>query len=131
MTEVVKRYSQAFQRQVVAEYEAGSSITALQKKYGIGGSVTIHKWIKKYGSEGLRHNLVRIQTTEEVNQVKALEQQVEQLERALARVTVEKLRLESIVEELQAGLGEEAVKKNAAPSLPGSTANSRSARSTK
>lgn len=28
----LKRYSEAFQRQVVAEYEAGSSMTALQQK---------------------------------------------------------------------------------------------------
>lgn len=129
MTQAVKRYSEAFRRQVVAEYEAGASMTALQKKYGITGTQTIPKWITKYGSQGFRHKLVRIQTTEEANRVKELEQQVEQLERALARMTLEKLRLESIVEELQAE--EEAVKKNAPASLPGSTKNSKPTRSFK
>lgn len=129
MTRVYKQYSEAFRRQVVAEYEAGSSMTGLQKKYGITGSLTIQKWIKKYSTEGLRHNLVRIQTAEEANQVSVLEQQVEQLERALARMTLEKLRLESIVEELQAGLGAETVKKNAAPSSPGSIRSSKRIRS--
>lgn len=127
MTQVVKRYSEAFRRQVVAEYEGGTSMTALQKKYGITGTQTIPKWIVKYGSAGFRHNVVRVQTAEEANRVKALEQQVEQLERALARVTLEKLKLESTLEELHAD--EETVKKNAPASLPASTTNSKSTRS--
>jgi transposase-like protein len=47
MAKTIKRYSDAFRRQVVAEYEAGSSIAQLQKKYGITGGQTIQAWIKK------------------------------------------------------------------------------------
>lgn len=111
----IKRYSEGFKRQVVAEYEAGSSIPALNKKYGITGGSTIRDWIKKYAKEGFRHELVRIQTTEEANRVKELEQQVQQLEQALGKVVLEKLKLESILEELEETYGVE-VKKNAVSS---------------
>ncbi len=108
----IKRYSEAFKRQVVAEYETGISISDLQKKYGITGGMTIPNWIKKYAKQGFRHELVRIQTAEEVNRVKELEQQVQELEQTLGKVVLEKLKLESILEELEERYGVE-VKKNA------------------
>jgi transposase len=112
MTHKIKRYSEGFKRVVVSEYETGSELPALQKKYGIRGSNTIPRWIRQYGSQGFRHELIRIQTTQEVNQIKELEQQVEELQHALGRVTLEKLRLESTLEVLSER-AEEQVKKNA------------------
>ena len=109
---IIKRYSEAFKRQVVAEYETGISISDLQKKYGITGGMTIPNWVKKYAKQGFRHELVRIQTAEEVNRVKELEQQVQELEQTLGKVVLEKLKLESILEELEERYGVE-VKKNA------------------
>jgi transposase-like protein len=120
MTEKIKRYSEAFRRQVVAEYESGVTITSLQKKYGIKGGTTIQTWIKKYARAGFRHEVVHIQTVEEVNRVKDLEKQVKEMEQALGKVMLDKLKLESILEELQGGQGEE-VKKNAAPLSNGSS----------
>ncbi len=38
---VMKRYNKAFKVQVVREYEAGTSLSALREKYGIGGGNTI------------------------------------------------------------------------------------------
>jgi transposase len=114
MSEKIKRYSEAFRRQVVAEYENGVGIPSLQKKYGITGGTTIQTWIKKYAKAGFRHEVVHIQTTEEVNRVKGLEKQVKELEQALGKVMMEKLKLESILEELQDGEGK-LVKKNARP----------------
>ncbi len=108
----IKRYSEAFKRQVVAEYETGISISDLQKKYGITGGMTIPNWVKKYAKQGFRHELVRIQTAEEVNRVKELEQQVQELEQTLGKVVLEKLKLESILEELEERHDVE-VKKNA------------------
>jgi transposase len=121
----IKRYSESFRRQVVAEYEAGSSILHLQKKYGIGGGSTIQRWIKKYAYEGLRTNVVRIQTAEEANQMTVLNKQIETLEQALLRMTLEKLKYEAIVEELELLYGDEVRKKNAASSLAGSRAKSK------
>jgi transposase len=101
MTNSIKRYSESFRRQVITEYEAGCTISDLQKKYGIMGGSTIQKWIKKYSNEGLRTSLVRIQTAEEANQVTQLNQQINVLERALVKMTLEKLKYEAIVEELE------------------------------
>jgi transposase len=113
MTTKIKRYSESFRRQVVSEYEAGNSIPELRKKYGINGSMTIPRWIQKYGRAGFRHALVRIQTADEVQRVKELEKQVKELQSALGRMTLEKLKLESILEVLQEGGSADVVKKNA------------------
>jgi transposase-like protein len=115
MTKQVKRYSEAFKLQVVSEYEAGSNIGDLQKKYGITGGSSIRRWIKKYAKEGFRHELIRIQTAQEARRVKELEKQVQELEQMLGKVTLEKLKLESILEELEEAYGVE-VKKNAVQS---------------
>ena len=120
----VKRYSEAFKRQVVSEYEGGASISDLQKKYGITGGVTIPGWIKKYAKGGFRHKLVKIQTAEEADRVRELEEQVQELEQALGKVTLEKLKLESILEELEESYGVE-VKKNAVRSSQGSPKKSK------
>ncbi len=119
MTKTYKRYSEAFKRQVVSEYEAGMSVNSLKKKYGIKGSETINLWIKKYAREGFRHELIRIQTADEIDQIKSLEKRIEELERTLGRVTLEKLKLESMVEELEESFGVE-IKKNEVPSSNGS-----------
>jgi len=110
MTKTIRRYSEGFKRQVVSEYEDGTSIVTLQRKYGINGNMTIQRWIKQHGREGLRHQLMHIQTLEEVERVKSLEQQVQELQQALGRVMLEKLKLESQLEMLQATA--ETVKKN-------------------
>jgi transposase-like protein len=115
MTKKIRRYSEAFKRQVVAEYEAGNNISDLAKRYGITGGMTIKYWIKKYAKDGFRHELVRIQTTEEANRVRELELQVKELEQALGRVMLEKLKLESILEVLQEK-EVDIVKKNELPS---------------
>ncbi|HEY9121674.1 MAG TPA: transposase [Brevefilum sp.] len=115
MKKTYKRYSEAFKRDVVSEYEAGVSMLALKKKYNIGGSETINGWIKKYAREGFRHELVRIQNKDEIKQIKILEKKNAELEKALGKVTLEKLKLESILEELEESYGVE-IKKNEASS---------------
>ena len=50
----IKRYSLPFKKQVVQEYEAGASISSLQRKYGIGGNQTIRNWITKYSQKESR-----------------------------------------------------------------------------
>jgi transposase-like protein len=117
----IKRYSESFKIQVVREYEAGNSITELQKKYGITGGQTIQAWIKKYAREGLRHKVMRIQTAEEVDRICELEAEVKELKEALVKVSLEKLALESILEVLQeTGVITDEVKKNAVSSSNGS-----------
>ena len=45
-----ERYSEAFKRQVVQEYERGNvTKDDLQRKYHIGGHSTVLQWCRKYG----------------------------------------------------------------------------------
>ena len=115
MKKTYKRYGEAFKRQVVSEYEAGVSVNSLQQKYDIRGSETIKGWIKKYAREGFRHEIIRIQTKDEIQRIKTLENKIEELEQALGKVMLEKMKLESIVEELEESYGVE-IKKNGLPS---------------
>lgn len=111
---VMKRYSEAFKRQVVSEYEDGHSVASLRGKYGLTGNGTIENWVKKYAHAGLRHELVIIQRGDERERHKAVEARVRELETAVAQLTLEKIVLESSLAEAEKLLGME-VKKNGAP----------------
>ncbi len=111
MSATKKKYSEAVIRQIINEYEAGSSIAELKRKYGITGGQTVQNWIKRYSNEGLRHRYIRIQQADEIDQVKTLEKRIKELEQALGKTTLEKLKLECIVEEYQETFGGELVKK--------------------
>ena len=105
------RYSEAFKKQVVREYEAGKSATSLRNKYGIKGGSTVTGWVRKYGREGSRYEQMVIQKPEEQQRVKVLEKRIQELESALAQVMLDKLMLESLVEVIEEEEGLE-VKKN-------------------
>jgi transposase-like protein len=107
MKKTYKRYGEAFKQQVVKEYEAGASVNSLQKKYDIRGSATIAGWIKKYARDGFRHEMIQIQTTEDIQRIKTLEDKIQELEQALGKIMLEKLKLESTVEELEESYGVE------------------------
>jgi transposase-like protein len=112
--QVFKRYSEAFKRQVVSEYEEGHSVNSLRIKYGITGATTIEGWIKKYAHAGLRHELVVIQRADEREREKAMAKRLQDLEAAVAQLTLEKIVLESSLAEAEKLLGMD-VKKNDAP----------------
>lgn len=117
MTErIVKRYSIAFKKHVVGEYEKGESLYALQARYGIGGSHTIARWVKQYGREGLRHKVMRIQQPEEQDRVKELEGRVKELEAALVQATLDRLMYQAMVEVAEEKYGLELKKTNVARS---------------
>ena len=93
--QVYKRYSEAFRIQVVREYEQeGVSLNALQKRYGVSHP-TLQRWIKKYSLQGIRHQIMVIQTPEEQGQMKALQERNKQLEKLVAQLSLDKLMLES------------------------------------
>jgi transposase-like protein len=93
--QIVKRYSVAFKKQVVKEYEAGASASALKRKYGLGCTHMVVKWVKKYGREGVRHKLMVVQTPKEQEQLKELEARVAELEKLVAQLSLDKFMLES------------------------------------
>ena len=86
---IIKRYSLAFKQKVVREYEAGASLSALGRKYGIGGTTTVQKWVKKYGQAGVRHKQMLIQDPSDQEKTKQLKQRVVQLEKLVAPTRAE------------------------------------------
>lgn len=82
-----KRYSEAFQRQVIEELEQeGLSVSELQRKYGLCHG-TVRYWLRKHGNGSRK--VIRVETPEEIDQLKRLKQRVRQLESALADTSVE------------------------------------------
>jgi transposase len=83
------RYSEAFKMQVVREIESQEiSGSQMQKKYGIGGSDTVAKWVRKYGN-GLLGKVIRVETPNEINELKRLKERVKRLEALLADTNLE------------------------------------------
>ena len=80
------RYSEAFKRQVVGEIEDGKheSIDAVRRAYGIGGSITVGRWVRKYGREELQPKRVRIETLTERDELKEARKRIRELEAAVA-----------------------------------------------
>ena len=103
--EIVKRYSQAFRQQVVREYEKGASVSKLQQKYGIGGSTTIRRWIKKYSHAGLRSEKMVIQSPEDQIEFKAMKSRIVELESALAESVLDSRMLKATLEVASDALG--------------------------
>jgi transposase-like protein len=61
---------------------------AIQHKYGIKGSGTVVKWVRKYGN-GTRGKVIRVEKPEEINELKRLKGRVRQLESALADANID------------------------------------------
>lgn len=92
---VVKRYSIAFKKQVIQEYEAGATIAELQRKYGLSNGPTVKRWISQYSREGVRHKVMHIQRPEEQEQVKELQKRLAEMEKLVAQLSLDKFMLES------------------------------------
>ena len=114
---VIKRYSMAFKKQVVQEYEDGTSIAQLQRKYGISPGPTIKRWISQYSPEGVRHKVMHIQRPEEQEQVKELQQRITELEKLVTQLSLDKFMLESSLAVAEEELGYELKKKSDTKSL--------------
>lgn len=89
------RYSEAFKLQIVREFEEGmhGSCAAASTAYGIRGATTVESWVLKYGREHLLKRVIRVETTDERNELKRMKQRIMDLERALGDATLD-LRLE-------------------------------------
>jgi transposase-like protein len=80
------RYSEAFKLQVIRELESGKfgSCFAASEAYGIKGTTTVQRWVRQYGREHLLRRVVRVETVDEVSELKALRKRVRELESALS-----------------------------------------------
>jgi len=88
---VIVRYSDCFKRSVIEEIEKnGLSIEDCRRKYGIGGAMTIQKWLKMYGKNHLLNKIVRVETIDEIQEIKALKKEIKALKEAYAEMAIEK-----------------------------------------
>lgn len=124
MGAVVTKYSDAFKRQVVRELESGRlrNHWEARDRYGIGGGGTVGEWVRKYGSERMQKKIVRVETTEERDQIKALKVRIKELELAVldskVQESLHKAYFDIVCEEY--GVKDpEGVKKNIARKLSG------------
>ena len=90
-SKTIRQYSISFKRQVIADLESGrfDSIESARRHYGIGGTSTIQKWLRKYGKNHLLPKVVIVQKPNERDMIRELKQQVAQLQRALGQTQVE------------------------------------------
>ena len=87
----IVRYSDCFKRSVIEEIEKnGLSIEECRRKYAIGGATTIQKWLKMYGKNHLLNKIVRVETIDEIQEIKALKKEIKALKEAYAEMTIEK-----------------------------------------
>lgn len=91
------RYSISFKQQVVRELEEGTSIIELRRRYNIKGGETIQKWIRKFGREHLLNKVIRVETMEDRDRLKQLEQENKKLKLALADAYMAKDCLEVLI----------------------------------
>ena len=81
-----RRYSEAFQQQVVRELEAGKfrSINQARKAYGIGSGDAIRVWVLRHGNPNLHPKIIRVESMKERDQKKEDRARIRELEAALA-----------------------------------------------
>ena len=90
------RYSEAFKIQLVTEIERqGVSIASVRRKYGVRGDGTVEAWVRKYGN-GTRGKIIRVETPEQIDELKRLKERVKRLESLLADLTNLKSRLDIV-----------------------------------
>ena len=115
--QIIRRYSLAFKKQVVKEYEAGASASALKRRYGLGGTHMVVQWVKQHSREGVRHKLMVIQTPKEQERVKELEADIAELKGLVAQLSLDKFMLECSLTVAEEELGHKVKKKSPTPSL--------------
>ena len=87
------RYSEVFKRKVVEGLEKGELRNQAEARelYGIGGSCTIHRWIRQYGKNHLLAKVVKVESVKERDRIKQLKRKIRELEKALADSKVEQV----------------------------------------
>ena len=82
----VLRYSDAFKRNIVEKVAQGiyATLGEAQRKNGIRGHGTLVYWIKKYGREDILPKRIKVETMNEIDELKVLRKQNKDLKAALA-----------------------------------------------
>jgi transposase-like protein len=82
----VVRYSEAFKLRLVEDVANGkyASLDEARRRNGIRGGGTLAMWIKKYGREDILPKRVKVETMDEINELKEARKRIRELEAALA-----------------------------------------------
>lgn len=104
-TRKLKSYSETFKQQVVSEVDTGTySKNEIVKIYGIGPA-TLYRWIRKYGKFELFNKRVRIETMDDLDQIKQLEKEIKELKATLAKREVDHFKTECYLQVAMDKLG--------------------------
>ena len=91
------RYSIGFKQMVVNEVEGGSKVEDVRKKYDIGSPATIPQWVHKLGKNHLLNKIVRIETMEDKDRLKAVEEELKRVKIAYANARMANDCLEEVI----------------------------------
>jgi transposase-like protein len=95
----IKRYSTCFKLQVVEEIEKnGLSIEECRLKYDISGANTIQTWLLKFGKHHLLNKIIRVETREEIDELKRLRAENKALKEAYAELSLHHKCSEKVIE---------------------------------
>lgn len=109
---ITMSYSESFRQQVVRDVESGKyTMYQAQQVYGIKGNSTIRSWIDKYGAGKSVNKRVRVETPEEIRQIKLLQAERDELKRGLSDAFLKVMRLEASLAIAEERLGESIEKK--------------------
>src|SRR5215475_10847528 len=83
------RYSEAFKMAVVHEVEEQDlPVEQVRRKYGIHSHCTVVLWVRRYGN-GSRGKIIRVETPEQIDELKRLKERVKRLEGLLADANID------------------------------------------
>jgi len=104
-------YSLGFKKQVVDMIERGDySKKEIARRFQVS-PVSLYKWMRQLGRNDLIGRVVRIETMEERDKTKELEEEISRLRKALSETQIKYLAMESIVEIASEEYGEDIKKK--------------------
>jgi transposase-like protein len=94
------KYSDAFKRQVVKEFYSGTeSRKAISQRYGLPSANTVSKWANELRSRGEEfRDLPGPLTSEERNDIKALQSRMKELEKQLEYERLRSLGFETMID---------------------------------
>ena len=92
------RYSISFKQMVVRKIEEGATFEFVRRTYGIGGRSTLQKWVSQLGKHHLLNKVIKIETMDEKDRVKQLQEENKRLKLALADAFMAKDCLEGVIQ---------------------------------
>lgn len=99
------RYSMAFKQHVVNQIESGQySVVEAGRLYEVSYQ-SIYNWLRQLGKSGIIKQYVRIEMKREIDRLRQLEKEKQELESALAQAHLKILALESLLEVSQEHYG--------------------------